>query len=224
MKYLLIFTICLIGWVTTYFNNRTNIDINQFKIKVDLIENSNCFDSVNNIIKIDSGVSLIQQRDSLIFFYSQTLNDTACNEWKIKFFYFFPSTFNNFLQLYSAEDRGLLHRIAHKHIRLLRSITCINKTMYYEKLIKIGLNGFWESDGVGDLQVLIRKKINEDTHLSFKLLSELSQDEVYSFFKFIFDGPVLLEIEPKWEITGEQFPDILFQMIKAHKDLSKITR
>jgi hypothetical protein len=86
------------------------------------------------------------------------------------------------------------------------------------------LNGFWESDGVGDLQVLIRKKINEDNHLSFKLLSELSQDEVYSFFKFIFDGPVLLEIEPKWEITGEQFPDILFQMIKAHKDLSKITR
>ena len=61
--------------------------------------------------------------------------------------------------------------------------------IYYEKLLSLGVDGFWDADDVAFLSMHISVLLYEDLHLSAEVLEKKSDDEIASFWYFLYDGP-----------------------------------
>eukprot|EP01132_Coremiostelium_polycephalum_P005883 gene5883-7323_t len=60
--------------------------------------------------------------------------------------------------------------------------------LYYERMIAIGIGGFWNSHHK-DLQLTLRRLMYQDIRLAVLTLEKYTDDEIASFFYFLFDGP-----------------------------------
>ena len=65
----------------------------------------------------------------------------------------------------------------------------VPKDIYYRKLISVGTGGFWDSDDITELLLHIMGLVFQDTALSVKILEEKTDDEIASFWFFLYDGP-----------------------------------
>eukprot|EP01132_Coremiostelium_polycephalum_P005048 gene5048-6283_t len=65
----------------------------------------------------------------------------------------------------------------------------IPSKLYYEKLISLGIGGVWDEQTryllVGIRQLVVKKNLP----LSIEILEKYTDDEIASFFYFLFDGP-----------------------------------
>ena len=173
----------------------------------------------NSIIGFVNENKIYQSKDSLTFYFMKA-NDDNCNIWDKKYFYFFPSSFADYNELFGYKRP--LYRGYYKYLKLLDRNDCIDLSAYVEKFINLGIEGEWEADAIGDLQNLIKKKFNENTELFFQLLSKRKDNYIYAFFKFIFDGPIIGNFEERWLIHKSKFPKVCDIMVKAYNDLKII--
>lgn len=120
---------------------------------------------------------------------------------KVQFFEVFPDSFELFEQIYGYRPpidtlntlyyENTLYFESYNHLKLfceLRNV--INKEDYYKKIIKLGIGGYWDADAINYLQHCIYKCINENLPLTIKTLKSFTDDEIESFWYFIYDGPL----------------------------------
>ena len=95
-----------------------------------------------------------------------------------------------------------------KHISLFcRSNYTQSATEYFNKLIKLGINGYWDADAVNALQDCILSHVNEKPGLTVALLKQFKEKEIRSFWRFIFDHP-----HPDNKVVKKQY-DALYKSI-----------
>jgi len=169
------------------------------------------------IIEFVDETQIYQSTDSLTIYFTRA-SDDSCNIWDKKYFCIFPSSFVEYKEIFGYKRP--LNREYYKHLKLLVKIhDCINSSTYIEKLINLGIDGEWEADAIGDMQNLIKQRFNDNNKLFFQLLSKRNEDDIYSFFKFIFDGPIIENFESRWLNHKNEFPNVCDVMVKAHNDL-----
>ena len=60
---------------------------------------------------------------------------------------------------------------------------------FYRKLIMIAMHGKWKADAVGIFQHNLTSRITQNIEIISKELDSYNNDEIYSFWRFCFDGP-----------------------------------
>lgn len=131
------------------------------------------------------------QTDDLKEYYEKALGKDSIKYMKL-FFVTFPSTFEVFHSFYGYMETGPmpLYSLYVKHIAFFCKLnTTQSETDYFNKLIKLGINGHWDADGVSALQECILSHINEKPDLTINLLKQFKDMEKRSFWRFLFDGP-----------------------------------
>jgi len=132
------------------------------------------------------------QIDDLKEYYEKALGKDSIKYMKL-FFVTFPANFEVFHSLYGFDDKTgpmPLYGLYVKHIAFFCKLnTTQSETDYFNKLIKLGINGHWDADGVGALQQCILSHINEKPDLTITLLKQFKDSEIRSFWRFLFDGP-----------------------------------
>lgn len=66
----------------------------------------------------------------------------------------------------------------------------IPDTIYYEKMIGLGIGGFWDADDIGFTQLHLKDlAFFHNEELAMHILDKKTDDEIASFFYFLYDGP-----------------------------------
>ena len=141
-------------------------------------------------------------------------NSTAREKWEQKFFCAFPKSFvgmqavfgydndKGAAPLYSTENPThsyMNKRIFSDVIGFFSDLQSIPDSSYYNKYIKINIDGYWEADNISEAFGFHYRLIN-DTKAASETLENFTDEEIRSVFRFIFDGP-----HPKNEHNKEIF-------------------
>ena len=132
------------------------------------------------------------QIESLKDAYSKAQGNDS-TRYKKLFFTLFPSNFVSFNSIYGYSDKSgsmPLYSLYEKHISLFCKLNASQPPKeYFNKLIKLGINGRWDADAVNALQDCILSHVNENSTLTITLLKQFKDIEIRSFWRFLFDGP-----------------------------------
>lgn len=180
----------------------TSIEIKTTKLeeknkKVEIIENLDCPDFDFNSVE--------QQADSILVFMEKAKNSSSANRiiWEQKFFCAFPNSFkgmqavfgyddeNGAAPLYSNESNTYSYTDQHimsDVIGYFSELKSIPDSTYYEKYIRINIDGYWEADNINEAFGFYYRLIDH-TESASKILAKFSDQEIRSVFHFIFDGP-----------------------------------
>lgn len=162
------------------------------------------------------------QADSIVKFFetAKLHNDDKKLEFETLFFCSFPNSFDemeNIFGFYSEtgepgplydysggpeganKDRGVM---SFSIIRYFANLKSIPSERYYDKFVNICVNGTWQADNI-TAGFYIYERLENDTKSICNVLSKKTKKEVYSVFKFIFDGP-----HPDNEYNDEIFDKI----------------
>lgn len=149
------------------------------------------------------------------------------NQYQKQFFEAFPASFSLFCQLYGYDEKGklnILYEESLPHIRLFCGLDdIVDKEKYYKKLISLGINGHWQADAVNYLQHWTLKKVKENLPLTIATLENYSDEEIKSFWYFLFDGHHPSETIPidisKVRNTSNHIADLAKEaFLKVHKN------
>ena len=62
-------------------------------------------------------------------------------------------------------------------------------SVYYEKLLSLGVDGFWDAADVDSLGYILCYLVRDDLLLAVQVLEKKSDDEIASFWYFLHDDP-----------------------------------
>lgn len=99
------------------------------------------------------------------------------------------------LLLYGYEDTNggkpaILYHYSYDHIaKFLGTMTSVNGTMYYNKIIAISVDAHWQADAESFFQDVVRERTAKDMALVHYILSQYPEEKILQFWKFYFDGP-----------------------------------
>lgn len=166
--------------------------------------------------------SLSMKSHRLSVYYDKWKSSNAQDRIKYETLFFkeFPSSFTDFEKLYGFKDEklGPLYYSSNDHVAFLKKITSISDTAYYAKILRIGIGGYWQADGVSYLQGVIRDAVYRNIDLTVDQLKKYSSAEVLGFWKFYFDEPHPdKNIDKRLDNLAERNKDIYDLMIAAHK-------
>ena len=117
------------------------------------------------------------------------------------FFKLFPNTYNELLDFYGYSDslgERPLYSLYEEHIKyLFQYENIISSEIFTEKIYSIAVNGLWEADAVGLFQVNLSQLIINKPNLFIKILTAKSENEVKSFWHFVFDGSSKNDVQNK---------------------------
>jgi len=82
-----------------------------------------------------------------------------------------------------------VHNRYHMYNILDKVQEVIPEEIFYEKILTLGINGFWDADDVGMMQMCMLHIVFNKTLLVTKILNKKTDDEIASFWFFLFDGP-----------------------------------
>ena len=170
------------------------------------------------------------QADALNLFMEKALKakPEERSKWERKFFCAFPNSYASMDALFGFNNKaGLLyHSETPKHIQYFGNmsahidffshLTSIQPEEYYQKYVDICINGYWQADN-------IRVAFGFGLHLlnhpkpSCKALSNKSDEDIKSVFRFIFDGP-----HPNHDTNRKFFEKLLPVVKKENERLSKL--
>lgn len=113
----------------------------------------------------------------------------------IRYFQIFPVDFNSFQYIYGyqMDDEGrvrvwpFVKHTLYGFLPELKSVIPVEE--YYEKMIGVGVGGFWDADEVTILQIHLGNIVTENIQLSLEVLERKGEKEIRSFWYFLFDGP-----------------------------------
>lgn len=160
--------------------------------------------------------SASQRADSLLTFYKNAIDSSLSNriKWEQKFFCAFPNSFGEMQSLFGYDDENgaaplysiesNAYRYTDRHIMsdvigFFSELKSIPDSAYCKKYVRINIDGFWEADNITEAFGFHHRLIN-DTKAVSKALSDFTDEEIRSVFRFIFDGP-----HPKNEYNEEIF-------------------
>lgn len=140
-------------------------------------------------------IAIAEKAEILKGLYSKAVSESG-TEYQKQFFEAFPSSFSLFNKIYGFEDDtdgfnpNILYDVHLSHLNLFCSLKkSVNKKAFYKKIIILGINGHWQADAVGFLQHCTRETIKEDLPLTIEILENYSNEDIKSFWYFLFDGP-----------------------------------
>lgn len=155
--------------------------------KEEITENIDCHDFDFN--------SAQQQADSLIAFMEKATDSSLTNriKWEQKFFCAFPNSFKGMQAIFGYDnENGATPLYDYPRganvIQYFSQLESIPVSTYYDKYVRINIGGIWEADNVREAFDFSNRLI-KDTEKACNVLSNFSDKEIKSVFRFIFDGP-----------------------------------
>ena len=143
-----------------------------------------------------------------------------------EFFNAFPKTWHEYWLTYGnipAFD-NLQFSFSHHVKDGLCKLDQIPDSLFYDRLISLGIAGTVEADDVGhDLQNLIRRELKKNPRLMMERLSKRYYKSYFPFWYFVFNSLIchpnyvdLYEMlkDPEWEFAGK-YPTIMSYMDQA---------
>jgi hypothetical protein len=142
--------------------------------------------------------SLNVKIEKLKEYYSKSHDRKDSMEFHLRFFEEFPSDFESFNSIYGFDTSEMpLYDKAYDHIQLFNRISCVSETIYYRKVISIAIGGYWDADAINYFQEGLRERVMANPELTFELLKERTEKEIFKFWFFFFGGPVTAKEIPK---------------------------
>jgi hypothetical protein len=143
--------------------------------------------------------------DSLVEFMTHAQKSTSSERliWEQKFFCAFPSSFKAMQSIFGYDPKNgpaplfttgqetnqyLDKLIMSDVIGFFNELRSIPDSVYFDKYIRINIDGFWQADNIS-MAFGLAYRLLEDTDAACKTLATFSDDEIKSVFRFIFDGP-----------------------------------
>jgi len=138
-------------------------------------------------------------------------------------FYSFPNSYEGMLKLFGFDKvtkAAPLYTwpIGQNVIKYFGSIQSIPKDVYYEKYINICVGGCWEADNIQQAFGLYNRLI-DDTKSVCPILSKRTDVEIFSVFRFIFDGP-----HPKNKENALKYEDLAAKLMECDSRLSDLLK
>ncbi len=199
-------------------NISTEIELTKTENKTNTVEKSLSFECSN--FDFDSAK---EQSDSILVFIERaTISDsTNRQKWEQKFFCVFPNSFDRMQEVFGYDnDKGAAPLYDYPNgenvIQYFSQLESVPDSIYYDKYVKININGVWEADNIREAFDFGNRLFN-DTKNACKILSRFSDTEIKSVFRFIFDGP-----HPRNEHNERIYKGLSSKIDNQDKRLSKL--
>ncbi|WP_299245244.1 hypothetical protein [uncultured Aquimarina sp.] len=158
--------------------------------------------------------------DSIVKFFEKAKKSTGNKkiEFEKLFFCSFPNSFDKMESIFGFDSEtgepAVLYdysggpggknegSMSHSIISYFANLKSIPSDIYFDKYVNICVNGTWQADNIRE-GFDIYNRFENDTKLLCNVLSKRNQKEIYSVFRFIFDGP-----HPENEFNDEIFNTI----------------
>ena len=112
----------------------------------------------------------------------------------IRFFESFPDDFETFRKIYGPSEITYPPDLRNSgymlHTILPELYALISPEVYFQKMIRVGIGGYWEPGGDDAFSYHLLNHICENVDLSVEVLNGYSAKEVESFWYYMFDGPL----------------------------------
>lgn len=114
-----------------------------------------------------------------------------------EYFKSFPNNFEEFNAIfgYSKDSKGkviesgLLCKESESFVEAFFQLKEIERYMFYERVIDVSKNGYWDADGVNYFSHGMHELVLSDVDNFSSLLSRRSLTDIEGFWTFFFDGP-----------------------------------
>ncbi len=111
------------------------------------------------------------------------------------YFYAFPADFKSFEYAFgfAETDSGLvlstLYYESMDYVNLFFNLNNIPVNQKSERMILLAVGGTWQADGVNYFQNGLRAFAKDNSQALLSLLEKESDETIYAFWRFYFDGP-----------------------------------
>lgn len=165
--------------------------------------------------------STTEQSDSLLAFMERAANSDSIDrqKWVQNFFCAFPNSFDRMQAIFGYDNEKGAAPLYYKGanvIQYFNQLQSISDSLYYDKFVKININGIWEADNIQSAFGFDTKLLN-DTENVCKSLSNFTDQEIKSVFRFIFDGP-----HPDNESNENLYKNLKSKIDSQNKRLSRL--
>jgi hypothetical protein len=92
----------------------------------------------------------------------------------------------------------------------------IPKKIYFNKILNLGMGGFWGSEVTYALSYEIKRLLAVDIKLFVRILQKYNDDEIASLWYFIFDEP-----HPEYNKKKKEFEDLYCKLYKHSPRIAK---
>lgn len=183
--------------------------------KVEKIKSLDCTDFDFN--------SAEQQADSILALMEKAKDSSSANRimWEQKFFCSFPNSFKGMQAVFGYDDENGAAPLydypkGENVIQYFSQLESIPDSTYYDKYIRINIDGIWEADNIREAFGFANRLI-QDTKNACKILSTFSDKEIKSVFRFIFDGP-----HPRNEYNEKLYNNLKPEIDSHNERLSRL--
>lgn len=128
----------------------------------------------------------------LSWYYGKATEFKGNTRYKLLFLYLFPKSYKEFISLYGYSDEigeMPLYAKYEEHINFFCETSTLNKQKFATKIVAICINGQWDADAVNFLQECALNFTNANSEVIAKELNSYKNEEIKSFWYFLFDGP-----------------------------------
>ena len=141
--------------------------------------------------------------------------------WEQKFFCSFPNSFKGMQSVFGYDDENGAAPLydypkGENVIQYFSQLESIPDSTYYDKYIRINIDGIWEADNIREAFGFANRLI-QDTKNACKILSTFSDKEIKSVFRFIFDGP-----HPRNEYNEKLYDNLKPEIDSHNERLSRL--
>ncbi len=164
-----------------------------------------------------------QQADSILVFMKKAKDSSSTNRiiWEQKFFCSFPNSFKGMQAVFGYDDENGAAPLydypqGENVIQYFSQLESIPDSTYYDKYVRINIDGIWEADNIREAFDFANRLI-KDTKNACKVLSTFSDKEIKSVFRFIFDGP-----HPKNEYNEKLYKNLKSEIDRHNERLSRL--
>ncbi len=164
-----------------------------------------------------------QQADSILAFMKKAKNSSSTNriKWEQKFFCAFPNSFKGMKIIFGYDNENGAAPLydypkGANIIQYFSQMESIPDSIYYNKYVKINIDGIWESDNITEA-FNFANRLTKNTQSACKVLSTFSDREIKSVFRFVFDGP-----HPKNKYNKKLYKNLKPKIENHNKRLSRL--
>jgi len=141
---------------------------------------------------VETKIDTTNLAGKLSWYYDRAIEFKDNSRYRYHFLSLFPKTYEEFISLYgyNKDDKEMpLYAKYEEHINLFCETSTLNKQKFAAKIVAICIKGKWDADAINMLQECALKFTNEHTILIAKELNSYGNNEIRSFWYFLFDGP-----------------------------------
>ncbi len=157
--------------------------------------------------------SMISSSDALNLAHKYALISSDSASFRKLFFKLFPDNFESFNQLYGYKDSSEIKPLYNnyfKHISFLYAQkSIIPDTIFYMKIIRIGVDAKWDADAINLFQDLLFESIHANPTLTLFVLNQFNKKQIKNFCRYILDGANLSDqmVHKKYLVLLDDFAD-----------------